>query len=165
VKQSGWSEEKAPKIKRKGHFEAWIVGTHKRLSGKRVISACAWEVRLRGENNVIDEDAYPSESVDSTQARGCVAAAIGVIDTIANGSEVMIYCSLENIVTGIEKETVPHENKRIWGRLFKTAKAKGIDLHASHRGNDDKIAGPIYERLKKLARKKRDERVRKLLSK
>lgn len=83
-------------------YEAWVSATDRpKADHSAGISACAWEVRRALDDRApVYMDAKISESEESDEQRGYVAAALGVAASLTK-SAVTIYATSQYLINGL----------------------------------------------------------------
>jgi ribonuclease HI len=165
-KAGQWYPEQPPKFTEPGIFAAWIAGTH-RPNG---VSAAAWEIRGSGGDQRTAADVVPSDGT-SDMYRAYVAAAVGVLEALFQGSRVVIYCRNEAVVKGIndwvegwrdsgwkKSDTRQAKAEEIWKQFLKIRQERDLTVTAAHCRKDENAHGETFDRLQDRARAEGDLR-------
>lgn len=98
-----WQQEMPPTILAEGRYKAFISATDdpdEDYSPGR--SSCAWIIRRSGDGaEIVNSDVKVSQSGESEEQRGFVAAALGAIASFAGNSHVSIHTNNQNVVNGL----------------------------------------------------------------
>ncbi|MGY4306259.1 ribonuclease HI [Bradyrhizobium sp. USDA 4369] len=156
-----WQEEMHFRVKAMVSYEAWISATDRPQADHSAgRSACAWELReTSGTNAVVHMDAKISESNESDEQRGYVAAALGVISCLTN-SAVTIYAASDYVVEGLnrnaklwqaqgwlEPKGKRRKNAELWELILKLEDERGLSIKAVRRSrSDDQILDAVHNR-------------------
>ncbi len=168
-----WYAEKPAQLSERGTFHAWIGGADRR-SG---VSAAAWELQSRTDNNLVLPGGAASDDADSEEYRAFVAATVGVIETLAEGSEVLISCRNEVVVMGINEWAEDWQSRggkktngkrpkawEIWRAFLSVRDARSLKVKAEHCPISDHKYEDIFEILQDRARDLGDRRTAELRS-
>ena len=154
-KRKSWDDRRPPKdnlIKIPGNFDAWVVGTFNRIAG---ISAFAWELRRRGEDQPACPPGAERSDPDSESHRPFVAALVDVVQTLAPSSSVNFICALEWPVNIINGEYTYNKHADIWEAFERWKGVRDISCTASTKSGNHSLDKEIFSKLKELATKTR----------
>jgi ribonuclease HI len=133
------------------------------------VSAAAWEIRERGEDQPIASKVIASEA-RSEEYRAFIAAAVGVLEILAPSSTVTLYCRSKSVVKGINEWADQWREgdwkragrgevkaKEIWQHLLKVRDERSLAITAVHsRKGDDHRHDDIIDALSERARTEGD---------
>jgi ribonuclease HI len=171
-KAGQWYPEQPAKFTKPGLFEAWVAGSDRPVSPDwKGVSAAAWEIRERGEDQPIASKVIASEA-RSEEYRAFIAAAVGVLEILAPSSTVTLYCRNKPVVDGINGWADDWRNngwkragggkvqaKEIWQQLLKVRNERSLTTVAVHcRKGDDHRHDDIIDALSERARREGDAR-------
>jgi ribonuclease HI len=160
-KVNWWQEGMLSRVEAEVSYEAWISATDSPKDDHSAgISACAWEVRSMSEDRIpVYVDAKISESEESDEQRGYVAAALGVIASLTK-SAVTIYSTNQYVIDGLNRDarkwrkagwTAPggkqRKNFELWKLILDIADQRGTTIYGVRRTRaNDPILDLVHKR-------------------